>query len=719
MTFTFSLLPLFSLSLFRQSIMNSVAIFVALVAIITRLIQTCVPPTEVYFVSCVSTFCLLFGAAVADPQTFFGFLFSLAPIIGKKYLPSVVKSIEYLQEGKERVDSVEKDKQKDPSDEKDDDLVSYKILLDEIRKRIQWRFVLCSTICGIGVKYIAYEKPNVIGQMLDSVVKEDASMQTSFLPHFRPLVLFVIVDYILISLKEYYKYGAVHRFHKDAKTDMIANILNQDEDFVHEERHSAGFTHLMNVECNRMQKIVNESVTNLIFGVASTIWGLWSLAHVDRRLTMLGLFFKSPLVAMLQKLSRKDIVKYGKLYDASQGAAHRVARSILSAGIIHLLQANVAQHKAVQWYLEKQEEFICYLEYTHLRQTMLCLVRHGINNCEDILLLAMGMTCVLEKKVTMGMYFTFRSHLTLLDQGVNQLTGLWNEIMTIRMSSRVYFELLYRKSRIQNNKACIAFVKNNDSLTLSLNNISFAYKMNPSVKVLDGISLRLQPGRIIALCGESGGGKSTITRLIQRFYDPTDGMIELNKVDIRGIDLQFLRNYIRVIEQDPVLPDLTIYENIALGLDDKVAAEDDTYVRDRVIEAAKLADAHNFITTKCEKGYDTPLSFISRLSGGERQRIAIARALISDASIIVCDEITASLDAETERNIMTTLSRAFEGKAVLLIAHRLSTIRHADEIAFLEKGRIVERGTHDELIRLNKRYSSYVKTLDPSAESFE
>ena len=691
----------------------SVPIFVAFSAITTRLIKNCVPPTEVYFVTCISAFCLIFGAYVADPETFFGTVFQLAPRT-QKWFPSVVKSIECLKEGEERVTSLEKEKQ---SKTVDDSIVSYRKLMDEIRKRVQWKFILASIICGVAVKYIEYEKPKVIGKMLDSVMKEDASMETSFWPNFRPLVLFTVLDYILVSLQEYYKHGARHRFHKDVKTDMINNILTQDEYFIHEERHSSGFTHLMNVECNRMQRIINESVTRLFFGVLTTVWGFWSLTHVDRRLALLGIFFKSPLVIILQNLSRKDIVKYGKLYDASQGAAHRVATSILSPGVIHLLQANVAQHKAVQWYIEKQNEFIRYLECTHFRQTLLCMVPHGLNHCENVLLLAVGMICVLEKKMTRGMYSIFRSHLSLLARGLKELFELWNEIMTIRMSATVYFELLYRESKIRSSDSC-AIEQETDNLTLSLCNVSFAYDLNPSVKILDGIDLHLKPGKVVALCGHSGGGKSTVTRLMQRFYDPTNGRIELNNVDIKNFDLTWLRKHIRVIDQDPVLPDLTIFENIALGLDDENTLEEE-FLYNRVVEAAKLADAHNFITTKCENGYDTPVRFISRLSGGERQRIAIARAIISDAPIYICDEITASLDAETERIVMNTLTRAMKGKTVLLIAHRLSTIRHADEIAVLEKGRIIERGSHDELLQLkNGRYFSYVRTLG-SSDSFD
>ena len=154
---------------------------------------------------------------------------------------------------------------------------------------------------------------------------------------------------------------------------------------------------------------------------------------------------------------------------------------------------------------------------------------------------------------------------------------------------------------------------------------------------------------------------------------------------------------------------MTIFENISLGMSQNDVGRGKEYVLERVIEAAKLAEAHEFIIDKCESGYDTPIRQISRLSGGQRQRIAIARALISRVQILICDEITASLDVETEQTVLSTLFGAMKGKTLLVVAHRLSTIRHADEIVFMQDGKIVERGSHDDLMLLKGRYCDYLQ----------
>ena len=186
----------------------------------------------------------------------------------------VCKSVECLQEGERRVAEMEEKKNSNPthgsrSKNGNKYAVSNQALFNEIRKRIQWRYVIPCIISGACVKAIAYEKPKVIGEMMDAVVKENATMETAFLPFLRQLVLFVIFDYIFISMREYYKHAAVHRYQADARADMIDNILDQDQNYVTSDKHSegGGFTHLMNRETARMQKIINESFARLVFGL--------------------------------------------------------------------------------------------------------------------------------------------------------------------------------------------------------------------------------------------------------------------------------------------------------------------------------------------------------------------------------------------------------------------------------------------------------------------
>ena len=715
---------------------KSATIFMACSATIIGFIQKFCPPSERFFATAITCCCLTLFAAVTDPTTFFRTLFAVAPrvvdCLPGNWYDHIVKSIEMLEEGERRVAEMETKKGKDDGamdtsspgnggtvNNNDDDYeVTTRMLLDEIRKRIQWKYVLPTIITTGCVQIIGYQKPIIVGRLMDYVRKDGASTMDdiAFWPRqVRYLVLYVIFDFILVSMREYYKHAAQHRYNAEIKIDMLTNLLDQEQDFITSDEHSTGFCHLMDRETQRMQSIVNGSIPRLVSAIICTVGGVYTLLNVDYRLALLGVIVKSPLLTMVRQLTMKDIVKYSKLYEASNGKSNRIARNILSPEVIHLLQSCVVQSQIVDTYRTKQEEFIHYLEYTHFRQTILCMVPHGMNNVQDILLLVVGLSSVMQGKLTLGSYITFRSQLSLLDRGPKELFGFWNDLVEMKMSSSVYFELMYRESRIpcsvpSCNGQRRVVDNTSDGLTLSLKNVSFAYHINPETKVLNDVDLVLRPNKIVALCGGSGGGKTTITRLLQRFYDPTEGSIEMNDIDIRSLDVAWLRSQIAVIDQDPILPDMTICENIALGLGRQKAGQDSQYVRDRVVEAAKLAEAHEFITTKCEKGYDTPVRLLHRLSGGQRQRIGIARALISRAKILICDEVTSALDADTEKVILSTLFDAMKGKSVLIIAHRMSTIRKADEILFLEHGQIVERGTHEELLLLNNRYASYLKT---------
>ena len=268
--------------------------------------------------------------------------------------------------------------------------------------------------------------------------------------------------------------------------------------------------------------------------------------------------------------------------------------------------------------------------------------------------------------------------------------GYYNIQKGVASADRI-FEILDADEVITDKENPIRTDRFNQSIEYQ--GVSFRYGKDD---VLKDINLSIQKGKVVALVGESGGGKSTMVDLLPRFYDVSEGRILLDGHDLRDYKISDLRGLMGIVTQDTILFNDTVFNNIAFGMEN--------VSKEAVVEAAKIANAHDFIM-EMEHGYDTTIGDRGmNLSGGQRQRLSIARAVLKNPPILILDEATSSLDTESERLVQDALSKVMSQRTSIVIAHRLSTIQHADEIIVLQKGQIIERGKHDELIALGGVY---------------
>lgn len=281
----------------------------------------------------------------------------------------------------------------------------------------------------------------------------------------------------------------------------------------------------------------------------------------------------------------------------------------------------------------------------------------------------------------------------LLDPAKSFTTAYYNVQKGLASAERID-KILNAEVTIRDNDHPIS--KQSFEKEIEYNHVSFAYREGQVGWVLNDINLKIEKGKTIALVGQSGSGKTTLADMLPRFYDPSQGQILIDGLDIKQLKLHDLRDLMGIVTQESILFNDTVYGNIAFGIEN--------VTEQQVIEAAKVANAHDFIS-QMPDGYQTNIGDRgNKLSGGQRQRISIARAVLKNPPILILDEATSALDTESERLVQDALNKLMKNRTSVVIAHRLSTIQHADEIIVMQKGQLIERGTHAALLQVNGAY---------------
>lgn len=308
-----------------------------------------------------------------------------------------------------------------------------------------------------------------------------------------------------------------------------------------------------------------------------------------------------------------------------------------------------------------------------------------------LIVMVFGAILLMQGEVTIGILVAFLTLLKRLYSPVRGLSRLLNTVYSASASAERVIEFMEQKPEVSSDSDIMI---KNDEPSIVFDRVSFSYP-HKKRNIISNISFTVGPGETVALVGASGVGKSTILKMIMRFYEPTDGYIYLNNYSLEKVNLQSLRDRVAVVFQEALIFDGTIRENIAYGMPDATDEE--------IINAARKADAHDFIE-KLAEGYDTNVGQKGRnLSGGQQQRLAIARAILKNASVLILDEPADGLDGSTEKRVMKEL---ITDTATLIITHNLKTAREADKILYLDKGELKEIGTHEELMKQNGNYKS-------------